>query len=87
MKKTCIRCGECCRRGGPCDIRKWVTKSYNLPEEQNFKGICDLLINNNDGTTTCKGIQSAFDKSLDWYEDTRIYLTTKVTQRGCDCPS
>lgn len=33
----CNRCGECCRRGGPCRLRIWA----GLPID--FEGVCQLL--------------------------------------------
>ena len=82
MKDPCKRCGECCKHGGPCDIRGWVT----MPRDRNnihFEGTCDLLQQNDDDTTTCLGIKSAFDRSLGWHEPTRKWLTEKFIGSGC----
>jgi hypothetical protein len=82
----CIRCGECCRQGGTCDIRKWTMRPYNTRSNADFEGVCDQLQYHSDGTTSCKGILMAFDPTVDWHEPTRKWLTTKFVGRGCDRP-
>lgn len=37
---NCNRCGECCRGGGRCELRRWIYEKA-LPVE--FEGICDFL--------------------------------------------
>ena len=52
----CIRCGECCRKGGRCIVREWV----QLPVE--FEGVCRLLANDN----LCDGLR---DRGGEWWWD------------------
>ncbi len=82
----CVRCGNCCRQGGICDIRVWTIRPYNTSTNAKFNGTCDLLIEGDDGTTSCKGIVMAFDKNVEWHEKTRQFVTQRLVGCGCDCP-
>ena len=91
MSKHCVRCGDCCRRGGPCDIRNWClravkpkTKQWTSKQRQHFTGVCELLIENEDGKTACRGILMAQDETVDWHEPTRRWLLDVFIGRGCE---
>ena len=83
-EKPCTRCGECCRHGGPCDIRRWVTDTNNMSAGE-FDGVCDLLIDHGNGTTSCRGILMAFDPpvGMAWYEPTRKWIMEVLVPRAC----
>ena len=90
-KPPCVRCGDCCRRGGPCSIRDWClhdvkpeAKQWTHRERQHFTGVCELLIENEDGKTSCRGLLMAQDKTVDWHEPTRRWLLDTVIGRGCE---
>jgi len=87
QKITCTRCGICCQQGGPCDIRKWIVIPYEA-DNANFVGTCSLLRWNEDGTTTCVGIEMAFDPDpkVEWEESARKWLTETLVGRGCERP-
>ena len=57
MTIPCTRCGKCCEEAHACDIRGWLAKD----RKSHFEGRCEFLIYNKDGTTTCRGIEMAFD--------------------------
>lgn len=45
-----------------------------------------LIIENSNGTTSCSGIEMAFNppKELDWHEQTRKWIIEVFTKRGCE---
>lgn len=56
LQQTCNRCGECCTKGGGCIARQWDPTHTNGTHMRSltFKGRCELLRTNPDGTTTCE---------------------------------
>jgi hypothetical protein len=80
----CTRCGKCCREATVCDLRRWMAADRN----SRFVGTCDQLVENGDGTTSCKAILSAIanDKpnGRTWHEEGRQWLLTKFVGRGCE---
>jgi hypothetical protein len=80
QRRPCTQCGNCCRSATVCDLRGWVAADRN----PHFVGTCDQLVENGDGTTSCKVIQSAIANDIPWYDPTRQWLLTTFVGRGCE---
>lgn len=74
----CTRCGECCRVGGTCTLRRWDS----LPDK--FLGTCELL-NGSD----CRAIADMLsDNSVrEWDSDIKSRLLKTFVGVGCSNPS
>jgi hypothetical protein len=77
----CTRCGDCCREAHACDLRGWIVKDRHAAR---FEGICDQLVENDDGTTSCKVIESAIANEPEWEEKTRLWIVNTFVGRGCE---
>ena len=60
---ACNRCGECCKAGGACEMRR-LSIWPMVPIA--FVGRCDFLADNPDGTTTCE-MMAKQDQSAEWF--------------------
>lgn len=73
-----------------CDLRGWWYQ-LDFPDKSaaRFNGLCDQLIDNGDGTTSCRVIQDMFAEqpTREWYEPTRQWITKTFVGQGCDRPS
>lgn len=61
---SCNRCGECCRRGGECTLRRWCP----IPTPAKFEGRCEFLIDQPDGTATCERMAN-MDQEAAWFRN------------------
>lgn len=77
---SCKRCGRCCKEAKICDLKGWVSENHDAK----IVGVCDQLIKLEDGTFSCLAIKSAFEKTLPWYEKTRVWITETFIGRGCE---
>ena len=68
--ELCNRCGECCKVGGSCELRR--LHPLASPE---FTGRCEFLSDNIDGTTTC-------ERMLPSYQGTAWF--TRMVNGQCD---
>lgn len=57
---SCNRCGECCKVGGPCVLRMFDQFGTGA-RSPHFKGRCDMLMDEPDGTTRCKILSQMSD--------------------------
>ena len=47
MKKLCIKCGNCCRVGGVCDLLGWRSLRHWREKDNEFTGTCPELQDDN----------------------------------------
>jgi len=77
----CIRCGNCCRRGGKCILRSWRSREAWLAQDMEFEGECSELLP--DGR--CGIIVKAQSGELNVSEEGLKFLDSYL--RGiCDAP-
>ena len=58
---TCNRCGECCKRGGSCELRRLDPMMPGVF----FEGRCRFLVDIGGGATECLRLRGV-DMSLPW---------------------
>jgi hypothetical protein len=63
---SCNNCGECCRHGGVCIMRMYGTRGPNS-RGMTFKGRCELLLDQADGTTLCQAFLNAPQSVRDFH--------------------
>ena len=74
-RKPCTSCGECCRRGGLCTLRRWG----GLPDV--FRGTCELLTD-----SECPAIADMLSETpvYPWPDDVKKKLLRTFIGVGCE---
>ena len=53
LEQPCNRCGECCKIGGSCELRRLDPMMPGV----SFEGRCEFLIDTHDGATECSRLR------------------------------
>ena len=78
----CIKCGNCCRVGGPCSFLTWRSLEHHRTRDDAFEGTCPELLPDN----LCGVAVKAYAGKLKPLANTAIACLDRFFAEDCTRP-